>query len=74
MVITLSKNLTYSEKALENLQCFSQQETFALPGTDHSESVWHIKGLFQARNVFFQPSMAEIVDKNIAELSFGHLK
>lgn len=71
MFISTHRNLAYSKNALENLQCFAQQETYALPGTNHAESVENIKRWFEDRSVFFQPSMAEMVDKNRVELSLG---
>ncbi len=70
--LMISQNLTYSKNALENLQCFAEQEIYTLPGTNHAESVNNIKGWFEDRNVFFHhQSMAKMVDDNIVKLSSG---
>ncbi len=60
-----------SEKALNKLQLFGQQQTYELPGTNHAENVASIKGWFENSNVFFRSSMAKMVDNNIVELDYS---
>ena len=58
----------------KELQVFAQKKEYKLPKSAHAEPVENIREWFEDRNVFFQPSLAELVEKNMDELTLSNSK